>query len=52
MKNRLNIRDEEILLMGLCRLSFDAERRVMLQALAEGMIDWTYFCSLDRKSVV
>jgi hypothetical protein len=46
MKNNLNIRDEEILLLGLCRLSFNAELKVMLMALAEGVADWAYFSSL------
>ncbi|MGD0341473.1 MAG: nucleotidyltransferase family protein [Bacteroidales bacterium] len=43
MKNDLNIRDEEILLMGLCRLSFGVELKVMLTALAETVTDWNYF---------
>ena len=46
MKNDLNIRDEEILLLGLCRMSFNAELTVMLKALAEGTFDWSYFASL------
>jgi len=46
MKNDLNIRDEEILLLGLCRLSFDAELTVMLKALTEQTKDWNYFSSL------
>jgi hypothetical protein len=46
MKNNLNIRDEEILLLGLCRLSFNIELKVMLMALAEGVADWAYFSSL------
>jgi hypothetical protein len=46
MKNNINIRSEEILLLGLCRLSFNAELKVMLQALAEEALDWDYFASL------
>ena len=48
MKNDLNIRDEEILLLGLCRMSFDAEVTVMLQALTETITDWNYFNSLAK----
>jgi hypothetical protein len=48
MKNDLNIRDEEILLLGLCRMSFDAEITVMLQALTETITDWDYFYSLAK----
>jgi len=46
MSNKLNIRDEEILLLGLCRLSFDVEIKVMLRALAENITDWKYFSTL------
>lgn len=46
MKSDLDIRDEEILLMGLCRLSFNVELKVMLQALAETVTDWDYFAAL------
>lgn len=49
MKTDLNIRDEEILLLGLCRLSFNAEQKVMLMALAEGITDWEYFSSLANE---
>lgn len=49
MNKELNIRDEEILLMGLCRLSFGVELKVMLLALAEGISDWKYFCSLANQ---
>jgi hypothetical protein len=48
MKNDLNIRDEEILLLGLCRMSFDVEITVMLQALTETVTDWNYFYSLAK----
>ena len=46
MSRNINIRDEEILLLGLCRLTFNAELKVMLKALAEGTIDWKYFATL------
>jgi len=46
MKSDLNIRDEEILLLGLCRLSFGVELKVMLSALAETVTDWNYFFTM------
>lgn len=46
MNRDLNIRDEEILLLGLCRLGFTIELKVMLTALAENISDWKYFVSL------
>lgn len=46
MNNKLNIRNEEILLLGLCRLDFGVELKVMLQALTEEITDWQYFTSL------
>jgi len=46
MIEELKIRDEEILLLGLCRLEFGVELKVMLMALAEGPIDWNYFTLL------
>jgi hypothetical protein len=46
MKSDLNIRDEEILLLGLCRLSFGVELKVMLTALAETVTDWNYFFTM------
>jgi len=46
MKSDLNIRDEEILLLGLCRISFGVEVKVMLNALAETVTDWNYFFNL------
>jgi hypothetical protein len=49
MNSNLDIRDEEILLLGLCRLSFDVELTVMLMALAETTKDWPYFSSLANK---
>ena len=49
MNAKLEIRDEEILLLGLCRLSFDVEITIMLRALAETVTDWQYFSSLANK---
>lgn len=49
MKTALHILDEEILLLGLCRLSFDAELTVMLKALTEETKDWNYFAELANK---
>jgi hypothetical protein len=46
MRNDLDIRDEEILLLGLCRLTFGVELKVMLTALAESVTDWNYFFRL------
>jgi len=46
MSEELKIRDEEILLLGLCRLEFGVELKVMLLALAEGPLDWKYFTIL------
>jgi hypothetical protein len=46
MKANLDIRNEEILLLGLCRLEFSAEHRIMLQSLAGEITDWEYFMSL------
>jgi hypothetical protein len=49
MNSTMDIRDEEILLLGLCRLSFDVELTVMLRALVETATDWPYFSSLANK---
>ncbi len=46
MNTKLNIRDEEIFLLGLCRLSFNVEIKAMLRALAENITDWKYFSDL------
>jgi hypothetical protein len=46
MKENPEIRDEEILLLGLCRLNFGVELKVMLTALAENATDWEYFYRL------
>ncbi len=49
MNSRPDIRSEEILLMGLCRLSFGVELKVMLLALAEELSNWDYFCRLANE---
>jgi len=46
MIKEFNIRDEDILLLGLCRLEFNPEMKVMVRTLAEGEVDWQYFASL------
>jgi hypothetical protein len=43
MKNELDIRNEEILLLGLCRLSFSKEQAVRLGELVKAVADWNYF---------
>jgi hypothetical protein len=49
MTGKMNIRDEEILLLGLCRISFDTELKIMLLALVETVTDWPYFSLLTQK---
>lgn len=46
MNDKLNIRDEELLLLGLCRLDIDDRLKVKLQDLAGKIADWKYFASL------
>ncbi len=46
MNNRPEIRDEEILLMGLCRLNFSDEMKYKIVALAAGIKEWNYFTRL------
>jgi hypothetical protein len=48
MIEELKIRDEEILLLGLCRMEFGIELKVMLLSLAEGPVDWEYFTALSN----
>jgi hypothetical protein len=43
MKNELDIRDEEILLLGLCRMKFSDEQAVKLSKLAGKVSDWDHF---------
>lgn len=49
MKNELVIRNEEILLMGLCRLSFSKEQAVKIVDLGKIVNDWGYFTNLAGK---
>ena len=49
MRDDLNIRDEEKLLIGLSRLSFNDELIVKLKGLAESLTDWKYFATLAGK---
>lgn len=49
MNHKYDIRDEEIFLLGLCRLTFDTELKVMLLALAETITDWSDFADLANK---
>ncbi len=46
MNNDLNIRNEEILLIGLCRLEFSVEQGEKIKILASGTADWRYFADL------
>jgi hypothetical protein len=48
MRHKYQIRDEEILLLGLCRLTFNTELKIMLLALVETVSDWTLFARLAR----
>ena len=49
MSKELEIRDDEIFLLGLCRSSFTAERIVKLKALAANITDWDRFASLANE---
>lgn len=46
MKKGLELRDDENLLTGLCRSSFNPELKTMLRALAEGIADWKHFITM------
>jgi hypothetical protein len=46
MNNNLNIRNEEILLIGLCRLEFSSEHTEKLKSRISGTADWKYFADL------
>jgi len=43
MNNKLNIRDEQKLLVELCRLEFSDENLLKTELLIEGIKDWDYF---------
>jgi hypothetical protein len=49
MKKELELKDEEILLLGLCRSSFTPELKVMLRALAENIKDWNHFILMSSE---
>jgi hypothetical protein len=49
MKGRLNIRNEEILLLGLCRLTFSNEQAAKIRDLAGTISDWKYFVNLANE---
>jgi hypothetical protein len=46
MNNNLNISDEEILLIGLCRLEFSSEHAEKLKIHVSGTADWKYFADI------
>jgi hypothetical protein len=46
MIKELEIRNEEILLLGLCRLAFTKELKIKINELAKVVSDWDYFASL------
>jgi hypothetical protein len=49
MKNELEIRDEEIFLLGLCRLHFTLDLTEKLKGLVHSIKDWEYFISLANQ---
>ena len=49
MKNELEIRNEEILLLGLCRLSFSKAQTGKIGEMVKGVSDWDYFESLANE---
>ena len=46
MKSSIKIRDEEKLLLALCRLEFSADELIDLKTLAADIKDWNYLCKL------
>lgn len=46
MKNVQDIRNEEILLLGLCRLNFSKEQTGKITDLVKSVSDWDYFARL------
>jgi hypothetical protein len=46
MNTEVKIRDEEILLLELCRLEFSDEQIKKIRSLSEALSDWNYFSSL------
>jgi hypothetical protein len=49
MIEELEIRNEEILLLGLCRLRFTKELEKRITGLVKGVTDWEYFASLANE---
>ena len=49
MIKELEIRNEEILLLGLCRLAFTKELEEKINELAKGVRDWEYFATLANE---
>jgi Uncharacterised nucleotidyltransferase len=49
MKNELDIKNEEILLLGLCRLSFSQAQTGKIRELVTSVSDWDYFASLANE---
>ncbi len=48
MRKDLNLKNEELLLCGLCRLTFDTGNSEKLKDLTQKITDWSYFLSLAR----
>jgi hypothetical protein len=48
MSEEIKIRDEEILLLGLCRLEFQNEHIIKIKSLIAAITDWNYFSSLSN----
>lgn len=46
MNSEVKIRDEEILLIGLCRLEFSDDNIKKIRSLITAITDWNYFSSL------
>lgn len=46
MNSEIKLKDEESLLLELCRLEFNAEQVRTVRSLAEALAGWTYFSSL------
>jgi hypothetical protein len=46
MNQEMNIREEESLLLELCRLEFSDKQLMKIQTLVASVTDWNYFCSL------
>jgi hypothetical protein len=49
MKKELDIRNEEILLLGLCRLSFTKAQTGKIKELIKRVSDWDYFATLANE---